>query len=53
MVSAYISLTAIYLVDHMGLEHLSNAFGLLTLSRGVSAMVGSPLGGLRRSRLTL
>lgn len=44
-VSGYISLSSIILVDLLGLEKLTNAFGLLILFRGTAALVGSPLAG--------
>ncbi|XP_003367103.1 conserved hypothetical protein, partial [Trichinella spiralis] len=44
-IAPYISLSAVILVEELGLENLTNSFGLLTLARGISAMVGSPLGG--------
>lgn len=44
-VSGYISLTSIILVDLLGLEKLTNAFGLLILFRGFAAIIGSPLAG--------
>ncbi|KAL3278725.1 hypothetical protein HHI36_016255 [Cryptolaemus montrouzieri] len=44
-VSGYISLTSIILVDLLGLDKLTNAFGLLILFRGAAAIVGSPLAG--------
>ncbi|XP_057668768.1 monocarboxylate transporter 3-like isoform X2 [Diorhabda carinulata] len=44
-ISGYISLTSIILVDLLGLEKLTNAFGLLILFRGAAAIVGSPLAG--------
>ncbi|ODM93665.1 Monocarboxylate transporter 7 [Orchesella cincta] len=44
-VSAYISLTSIILVDLLGLENLTNAFGLLILFRGSAGIVGAPLAG--------
>lgn len=43
--AGYISLTSIILVDLLGLERLTNAFGLLILFRGAAAIVGSPLAG--------
>ena len=43
--AAYISLTSIILVDLLGLDKLTNAFGLLILFRGAAAIVGSPLAG--------
>lgn len=44
-ISGYISLTSIILVDLLGLERLTNAFGLLILFRGFAAIIGSPLAG--------
>ncbi|KAJ8911076.1 hypothetical protein NQ315_015248 [Exocentrus adspersus] len=44
-VAGYISLSSIILVDLLGLDKLTNAFGLLILFRGAAALVGSPLAG--------
>ncbi|XP_041373530.1 monocarboxylate transporter 14-like [Gigantopelta aegis] len=44
-VAAYISLTSIILCDLLGLENLTNAFGLLTLARGISSAAGPPIAG--------
>ncbi|GBP20934.1 Monocarboxylate transporter 5 [Eumeta japonica] len=44
-ISGYISLTSIILVDLLGLDKLTNAFGLLMLFRGAATIVGSPLAG--------
>lgn len=44
-VAAYISLTSIVLVDLLGLDNLTSAFGLLVLFRGVASMVGPPVAG--------
>lgn len=44
-VSAYICLTSIILVELLGLDKLTNAFGLLSLFRGGSCMVGPPIAG--------
>lgn len=44
-VAAYISLTSIVLVDLLGLDNLTSAFGLLTLFRGSSSMIGPPING--------
>ncbi|XP_074653250.1 monocarboxylate transporter 12-like [Tubulanus polymorphus] len=43
--AAYISLTSIILCDILGLERLTNAFGLLTLARGISSTLGPPVAG--------
>ncbi|XP_075227567.1 uncharacterized protein LOC142328015 [Lycorma delicatula] len=45
-ISGYISLTSIILVDLLGLDKLTNAFGLLILFRGAAAIIGSPLAGI-------
>ncbi|CAB0045224.1 unnamed protein product [Trichogramma brassicae] len=42
-VSVFASLRSIIVVDLMGLEKLTNAFGLLLLFQGVGAVVGSPI----------
>lgn len=44
-VSAYISLTSIILCDLLGLSKLTNAFGLLTLCRGIAGIYGPPSAG--------
>ena len=44
-VAAYISLTSIVLVELLGLDNLTSAFGLLVLFRGASSMVGPPVAG--------
>lgn len=44
-ISGYISLTSIILVDLLGLDKLTNAFGLLILFRGAATVIGSPLAG--------
>ncbi|RWS18953.1 monocarboxylate transporter 5-like protein [Leptotrombidium deliense] len=38
-------LTSIILVDLLGLHKLTNAFGLISLCRGVASMVGPPMAG--------
>lgn len=43
--AAWVSLTSIVLCNLLGLERLTNAFGLLCLSRGFSALIGSPVAG--------
>lgn len=44
-VAGYVSLTSIILVDLLGLDNLTNAFGLLILFRGGASIVGAPLAG--------
>ncbi len=43
--ATWISLTSIVLCDLLGLEKLTNAFGLLCMARGIAAMIGSPVAG--------
>lgn len=45
--AAYISLTSIIICDLIGLEKLTNAFGILTLARGTSSIYGPPIAGRR------
>lgn len=42
---AFVSLTSVILVDILGLERLTNAFGLLLLFEGVASLVGPPITG--------
>uniref|UniRef100_A0A914BUX7 Major facilitator superfamily (MFS) profile domain-containing protein n=1 Tax=Acrobeloides nanus TaxID=290746 RepID=A0A914BUX7_9BILA len=46
IVSAYICLTSIVLSDLLGVERLTNSFGLLVLGRGIAALLGTPLAGM-------
>uniref|UniRef100_A0AC35U6L3 MFS domain-containing protein n=1 Tax=Rhabditophanes sp. KR3021 TaxID=114890 RepID=A0AC35U6L3_9BILA len=46
VVSAYICLTSIVLADLMGLDKLTNSFGLLVVSRGIACLLGTPLAGI-------
>lgn len=44
-IGAYVGLTSVILVDLLGLEKLTNAFGLLLLFQGIASFVGPPLAG--------
>ncbi|KAG0716397.1 Monocarboxylate transporter 14 [Chionoecetes opilio] len=44
-VAAFASLRSILLVELLGLEKLTNAFGLLLLFQGIAGIFGSPLAG--------
>ncbi|XP_076457556.1 monocarboxylate transporter 5-like [Babylonia areolata] len=44
-VAAFISLSSILICDLLGLEKLTNGFGLMSLFRGLAAMAGPPLAG--------
>ena len=45
-IASLITLTSIVLVDVLGLEKLTSAFGLLTMFRGLATMMGPPIAGL-------
>ncbi|XP_015926100.1 monocarboxylate transporter 12 [Parasteatoda tepidariorum] len=42
---AYVSLTSVILVDLLGLDKLTNAFGILLVFEGVSCLLGPPITG--------
>ena len=44
-VATFVSLTSIVLVDLLGLDKLTSAFGLLVLFRGLASMIGTPVAG--------
>lgn len=44
-IGAYVGLTSVILVDLLGLEKLTNAFGLLLLFQGIASFVGPPIVG--------
>lgn len=46
IISAYICLTSILLADLLGLDRLTNSFGLLVVSRGIASLLGTPLAGM-------
>uniref|UniRef100_A0AC35TIN0 MFS domain-containing protein n=1 Tax=Rhabditophanes sp. KR3021 TaxID=114890 RepID=A0AC35TIN0_9BILA len=41
----FICLTSIVLADHLGVEKLSNSFGLLVVARGIACILGTPVAG--------
>lgn len=43
--ATWISLTSIILCDLLGLQNLTNAFGLLTMTRGLASIAGPPIAG--------
>ncbi|GFN83936.1 monocarboxylate transporter [Plakobranchus ocellatus] len=44
-IGVYVSLTSVVLVDLLGLELLTNSFGLVLLFQGVATFIGPPLAG--------
>ncbi|XP_066992599.1 monocarboxylate transporter 12 [Anabrus simplex] len=45
-IGAYVGLTSVILVDLLGLEKLTNAFGLLLLFQGIASLIGPPIAGI-------
>lgn len=46
LIGAYVGLVSVILVDLLGLDKLTNAFGLLLLFQGISSFIGPPIAGL-------
>lgn len=44
-IGAYVGLTSVILVDLLGLDRLTNAFGLLLLFQGIASLLGPPIAG--------
>lgn len=44
-VGALVGLTSVILVDLLGIERLTNAFGLLLLFQGIGSFIGPPIAG--------
>ncbi|XP_031628936.1 monocarboxylate transporter 13-like [Contarinia nasturtii] len=44
-IGAYVGLTSVILVDLMGLQKLTDAFGMLLLFQGISSLIGPPIVG--------
>lgn len=45
LVSVFVPLTTIFLVKYIGLDKLTNSFGLLCMVKGISTMAGPPIAG--------
>lgn len=45
-IGAYVGLTSVILVDLLGLEKLTNAFGILLLFQGIASFTGPPIAGM-------
>ncbi|CAD5113872.1 DgyrCDS3036 [Dimorphilus gyrociliatus] len=45
LVGVYVSLTSVVIVDLLGLDKLSDAFGLILLFQGVATVAGPPIAG--------
>lgn len=46
LIGAYVGLTSVILVDLLGLDKLTNAFGLLLLFQGIASLIGPPIAGV-------
>ncbi|CEF61435.1 Major facilitator superfamily and Major facilitator superfamily domain, general substrate transporter and Major facilitator superfamily domain-containing protein [Strongyloides ratti] len=46
VVSVYVCLTSIVLTDLIGLEKLTNSFGLIVVARGIASLMGTPFAGI-------
>ncbi|CAD5118412.1 DgyrCDS7122 [Dimorphilus gyrociliatus] len=44
-VATFIALRSIVLVDLLGVQRLTNAFGILLLFQGIATVIGTPIGG--------
>ena len=42
----YVSLTSVIIVDLLGIEKLTNAFGIVLLFQGVASFIGPPIIGI-------
>lgn len=48
-IGAYVGLTSVILVDLLGLDRLTNAFGLLLLFQGIASLIGPPIAGKKKT----
>jgi len=46
----FVPVTTMFLVKYVGLDKLTNAYGLLSMVKGFASMVGPPVAGMYRSR---
>jgi len=44
-IGAYVGLTSVVLVDLLGLDKLTNAFGLVLMFQGIASLAGPPIAG--------
>nr|XP_022917444.1 monocarboxylate transporter 5-like [Onthophagus taurus] len=45
-VGAYVGLTSVILVDLLGVDKITNAFGILLFFQGIASFIGPPIGGM-------
>lgn len=46
-------MTTVFLVKYIGLDKLTNSFGLLSMIKGIATMAGPPIAGQKCNRSTL
>ncbi|VDO11621.1 unnamed protein product [Brugia timori] len=51
--SSYVCLTSVLLVDLIGIEKLTNAFGLILLFQGIGTVIGPPISGKNFEKLKI
>jgi len=51
--AAYIALRSIVIVELLGIQKLTNAFGLCALFQGVACVLGSPMSGKNHPSVTI
>ena len=51
--AAFIALRSIVIVDLLGIQKLTNAFGLTSLFQGIACLIGSPMSGDVTLRLVI
>lgn len=49
-IGALVGLTSVILVDLLGIDKLTNAFGLLLLFQGIGSFIGPPIAGFAYDR---
>jgi len=45
--AVFVPLTTLFLVKYVGLDRLTNAYGLLSMIKGLATMTGPPIAGER------
>lgn len=51
--AAFVSLRSIIIVELLGIDKLTNSFGVVVLCQGLSTFIGAPIAGTRIQRLKL
>jgi len=51
-IAVFVPLTTLFLVKYVGLNRLTNAYGLLSMLKGLASMAGPPIAGALTKRCT-